>query len=892
MSRKMQFIKKISNMTGIVMIMLGTIPTPVFAEISNTAVLEEVGATDVVFATSFSALLGETGDQPVEPTEDPAEAPVEVELSPTPSLETFTDDGDICPADGCEAGQDPSMQPKVEESLAIEVAAIAESDLVLLDENDQPVPLASNQAVEIIKSADPYFTSGGLKYCYVHIGETCSVDCADRCYASATPIQNAINGAATLFPDDGKIYVEPGIYEENITINVNGLTLYGNPGDLLLAGAGLNAPILEGGLIGGTGVHITGTNVTLIGFLIHGYDIGVLVDAASGNISVNVLNNTIEENGVGIFNTGSTGKPHLETHYNSFRDNGFAIDNNSTEASNVNVQYIEAQGNDWGCPEGPVVFDPQGGVYYYYWATKEKFTYNPNPDCALLTGVPSLWDHQMRGGSDIATRGYWSPFKININSLVVAEPYCGDGIVNNNEECDGGDHCLADCTWDEWCGDGIVNGVEECDGGDYCLADCTWGEWCGDGIVNGNEECDGGDYCLADCTWGEWCGDGIVNGVEECDGGDYCLADCTWDEWCGDGIVNGEEECDGGDHCLADCTWEEWCGDGIVNGDEQCEPGVGGGACTDNCVIPVVNLNLTSMCWENETTHMFRVTNPNSFDVAYTIHGAGSGGGIATPGVSYFYVTGTYGSATTTIIKWYDHDGIQKQNTKAANQTFCTPDVCVNIDGYQKELPVGYTDMGDSVCEYLGCTNPDAYNFEKLATLDDGSCEWCGDLKLNGREICDGEDYCNDECAYKEFADLTLDPSCVGVGTLGWSVVNPNAFSVPNVQVVVDGVLKFDGTFPANTKISMGTTPDGPAVHTMVAVWPNGGFGTFTSTEVCEPDFVPLALAIPVTGETFIIPVTGADILGAIAQQRQLLLTGGAALVGISLVLGRRKKDN
>ena len=134
-----------------------------------------------------------------------------------------------------------------------------------------------------------------------------------------------------------------------------------------------------------------------------------------------------------------------------------------------------------------------------------------------------------------------------------------------------------------------------------------------------------------------------------------------------------------------------------------------------------------------------------------------------------------------------------------------------------------------------------------------------------------------------------LDPGCVGVGTLGWSVINPNSFSVPNVTVVVDGVNRFDGTFPANTEVGMGTTPDGPLTHNMRVTWPHGD-GAIRSNELCEPEFVPAALPIPVTGEEFIIPVTGADILDALAQQQRLLVTGGAALLGISIWIGGRKK--
>jgi cysteine-rich repeat protein len=173
-------------------------------------------------------------------------------------------------------------------------------------------------------------------------------------------------------------------------------------------------------------------------------------------------------------------------------------------------------------------------------------------------------------------------------------------------------------------------------------------------------------------------------------------------------------------------------------------------------------------------------------------------------------------------------------------------------------------------------------------------CTYCGDALINGQEICDPgdptQDYCNDECAYKEFADLILDPRCVGVGSIGWSVMNPNPFSVPNVQVLVDGLMQFDGTMPANTKVGMGVTPDGPNTHTMIVTWPDGGSARISTNKVCEPDFIPPALAIPVTGEAIIIPVTGTDIFSAIINQQQGLLAAGAALVGISLLIGNEKK--
>ena len=155
-------------------------------------------------------------------------------------------------------------------------------------------------------------------------------------------------------------------------------------------------------------------------------------------------------------------------------------------------------------------------------------------------------------------------------------------------------------------------------------------------------------------------------------------------------------------------------------------------------------------------------------------------------------------------------------------------------------------------------------------------------------EECDGEDYCNDECKYKDFDPLTLDPHCSGPYTLIWSVTNPNLYSVPNTYVVLDGAVKFDGTFPADTEVVMGTTADGPAAHTMTATW-EGGSASVTSTEECD-GYIPPPVVQPDPGEAFIIPVTGADLLGALASKQGMFFSIGAALLGASIMIGRTKK--
>jgi len=122
---------------------------------------------------------------------------------------------------------------------------------------------------------------------------------------------------------------------------------------------------------------------------------------------------------------------------------------------------------------------------------------------------------------------------------------CGNGAVQEGEQCDEGDQeagdgCSPFCFF-EICGNGILDGAagEQCDDGDTndgdgCDAECRFEVVvaCGDGTVQGSpfggqETCDDGnqtpgDGCDAACR-SERCGDGVVQrgGIffEECDDG-------------------------------------------------------------------------------------------------------------------------------------------------------------------------------------------------------------------------------------------------------------------------------------------------------------------------------------------------------------------------------------
>ncbi|MEM7151630.1 MAG: hypothetical protein AAF799_02265 [Myxococcota bacterium] len=178
-------------------------------------------------------------------------------------------------------------------------------------------------------------------------------------------------------------------------------------------------------------------------------------------------------------------------------------------------------------------------------------------------------------GCDCTLGGACDPgLRCDDGVCVLSVGTCGDGWIDQGEECDQGSDnsddgiCKADCTA-QFCGDGAVGPGEACDDGndvddDECGNDCAIAT-CGDGEIQVGEACDDGndvdtDGCLSTCLVAS-CGDGFVQeGAEECDDangvdGDDCLTDCTMAS-CGDGIRHLEaEECDDGNEDADDgCT--------------------------------------------------------------------------------------------------------------------------------------------------------------------------------------------------------------------------------------------------------------------------------------------------------------------------------------------------
>ncbi|MEZ4366174.1 MAG: kelch repeat-containing protein [Kofleriaceae bacterium] len=211
---------------------------------------------------------------------------------------------------------------------------------------------------------------------------------------------------------------------------------------------------------------------------------------------------------------------------------------------------------------------------------------------------------------------------------------CGNGIVDGDDECDGGPGCSSTCRAIA-CGNGRIDPGEQCDCGDasfagarpdecdgvanaddagaYCRADCGRLVFCGNGFVEAGEVCDpadaGGGPCSPLCDSDLSCGNGVPDFAagEACDcgtdgaalpagctqangaGPDACRTDCALPT-CGDGIVDAGEVCDDAgatgaeDTCNAQCTSDLSCGNGVLDPGEECDADVA--ACQlANCTL-------------------------------------------------------------------------------------------------------------------------------------------------------------------------------------------------------------------------------------------------------------------------------------------------------------------
>ncbi|MDD5749252.1 MAG: IPT/TIG domain-containing protein [Patescibacteria group bacterium] len=186
-----------------------------------------------------------------------------------------------------------------------------------------------------------------------------------------------------------------------------------------------------------------------------------------------------------------------------------------------------------------------------------------------------------------------------------ASPYCGNGIVDGNEQCDGGFINACPANYDWWTPRMVGCNPPGTIGSNGNDISCTWyvpdppfgeaecGGYCGDGTIQSYyEQCEGnnfaGDFicqsghglfcgqgCQAMCNQGPnaypaaRCGDGVWSaGIEQCDSSASPSGLSTWGCTNG-GVASCNSSCQV--TCSVGAPYAGYCGDGIVQAEEQCD---------------------------------------------------------------------------------------------------------------------------------------------------------------------------------------------------------------------------------------------------------------------------------------------------------------------------------
>lgn len=396
--------------------------------------------------------------------------------------------------------------------------------------------------------------------------------------------------------------------------------------------------------------------------------------------------------------------------------------------------------------------------------------------------------------------------------------YCGNGILEPGEECDGSDlpsgktcasenastpggdiECAPSCRLTQVhchrCGNGELDPGEECDGTDLGGVECDtlWGDGtsgtlgctqsckfdsslceqpsttCGDGVVDDHEQCDGNNLdgrtcadldpanyggghlaCTSNCLFDTSaceprpCG----NGDAEPDYGEHCDGDDLLGQSCESlGFADGELACT--DWCTFDrsgCVGQPTCGNGVVEEGEDCDTVVPPGAsceelgflpggsvtCASNCILDVSNC---SRCGDGRLDYEEQCDGDQLRGLACSDFGR-FGGELSCRQDCTFDASGCNDCGNGVI-----DTGEACEVGSADNPT------CTDLD---PALP-----DGEPTCSPVDCT------------LDGSSCHNCGNGQLEGPEDCDPLP--TTTCADHGFDHglVLCNPDCVGVDTSG-----------------------------------------------------------------------------------------------------------------------------
>ncbi len=501
----------------------------------------------------------------------------------------------------------------------------------------------------------------------------------------------------------------------------------------------------------------------------------------------------------------------------------------------------------------------------------------PQPDAAFTLGNGS---HTICAALiHVQDNGHDRVDGVTCASKPIVIAYCGDGIKNNGEQCDGTDGvsphqtCNADCHLVDvpYCGDGIVNQTsEQCDqgpdGGSTCTTKCTWKP----ATITLNKEVNnqfGGDAAPSDFTLkidGEAVSQGVAHEVtldtpHSIDEGSLTDTGYAFDS------IKGGEQCPselGGTVTLSageniTCT--------ITNHDVQpkltvVKEVVGGPKTVADFPLFVGDISVTSGVQNGFNAGFYHVTETNQpgYTAAFSCNDDGEGTVSLNLGdVKTCTITNTYTP--------FCGDKIVDKREQCDGNT----QVCTTADGYKGTQTCNMPPPPNSVTAAVAtnyCTWNPCVTTEK-----------CGDGIKNGLEQCDGTDgvasnqTCTAQCTLKDNPTpltpnpvITLakidspDPVAAGANityTLNWTVSNASATNVVLTDVI-----------PANTTFVSASTPSAYDSGTNKVTWSMGtvATGNYVTTLVVKVAS-PLANGTKIDN-TATIDSTETDPVNAAAQ--------------------------
>jgi hypothetical protein len=258
------------------------------------------------------------------------EAPAEI-ITPEIDLEEMPGDDAILSATPQETPQE--IGESSEAGIIVEEAEPA-VDIVVINEEGEPLALASEEAAQELAAPDPYFTSGGTRYSFYQAAGACAgaAHCMD---GLANPIQAAIEyiQANGTTPDDGSIYVEKGTYTGAVTVDGTLANMSSLTGLIGISSGGVY-PTINGTL---TLSGLPNNGFTLSGFNVTG---GVTIQNSSASPESFVIENvtgSLTMDNVTVYAPEETGV-HIKNHKGNIILNDINVGHSTDGAHGIWVE--------------------------------------------------------------------------------------------------------------------------------------------------------------------------------------------------------------------------------------------------------------------------------------------------------------------------------------------------------------------------------------------------------------------------------------------------------------------------------------------------------------------------------------------------------------------------